>query len=217
LPVFFEQAIADLRAAGAILVEIEFEPPREMYRDEFEVLLYELRRDMNSYLSSLPGENLPSSLEAIVAFNKANANEELRWFDQDLFELALTKTDEQAYRAARQNSRRLAREEGIDRLLREYDVRFLLAPTTGPAWASDLVNGDNYPGGIGAGSLAAIAGYPHLTVPMGQVESLPVGLSIIGSAWDDHAVLKAGAAYERARTATTFPPGLRPWMSKSDE
>ena len=207
----FEQALADLRSAGAIPVEITFEPQSEMYRDEFEVLLYELRTGMDEYLSSLPGEGLPGSLADLVAFNKAQAASEMRWFGQELFELALTKTDEAAYRAARENSRRLAGEEGIDRLLREHDVQFLIAPTTGPAWASDLVNGDNFSGGIGAGSLAAIAGHPHLTVPMGHVEGLPVGLSMIGARWADHAVLTAGAAYERARTSPLLAPTYERW------
>ncbi|OBX20446.1 amidase [Erythrobacter sp. QSSC1-22B] len=208
----FEQALADLRRAGAVPVEIALDPQSEMYRDEFEVLLYELRTGMDAYLSSLPGTGLPGSLADLVAFNEAQAAVEMRWFGQDLFELALTKTDEAAYRAALENSRRLAGEEGIDRLLREHDVAFLIAPTTGPAWASDLVNGDNFSGGIGMGSLAAIGGHPHLTVPMGQMEGLPVGVSVIGPRWADHAVLKAGAAYERARTAPLAVPTFERWL-----
>ena len=135
----------------------------------------------------------------------------MRWFGQEFFEQALKTTDAAAYRKARANSLRLAGEEGIDKLLAKHDVAFLIAPTTGPAWTTDLVNGDNYSGGIGAGSLAAIAGYPHLTVPMGAVEGLPVGLSFIGAKWQDHALLKAGAAYERARTAMLPEPGFKPW------
>jgi len=107
--------------------------------------------------------------------------------------------------------RRLTRAEGIDKLLGDDDVTFLVAPTAGPAWTTDLVNGDNFGGGIGAGYLAAIAGYPHLTVPMGAIEGLPVGLSIMGGQWQDHAVLKAGAAYEKARTAKLPAPTFRPW------
>lgn len=210
----FEQALADLRRAGAIPVEIAFDAAPEMYRDEFEVLLYELRTGMDEYLSGLPGEDLPGSLADLVDFNKAQAASELRWFGQELFELALTKTDEATYRAALENSRRLAGAEGIDRLLRERSVEFLIAPTTGPAWASDLIVGDNFSGGIGAGSMAAIAGYPHLTVPMGQTEGLPIGLSFIGARWADHAVLKAGAAYERVRSAPTPAPTLERWSAE---
>src|SRR6185369_9412140 len=111
-----------------------------------------------------------------------------------------------AYEKARTNSLQLAGLEGIDHLLAENRVAFLIAPTTGPAWLTDLVLGDHYEGSIGAGSLAAIAGYPHLSVPMGAIEGLPVGLSIIGSKWDDAAVLRAGAAYERARSVPLAVP-----------
>ena len=86
-----------------------------------------------------------------------------------------------------------------------------VAPTTGPAWTTDLVNGDNYDGSVGAGSMAAIAGYPHLTVPMGAVHGLPVGLSLIGARWADAAILNAGAAYEKARTAELPAPSFERW------
>ena len=99
----------------------------------------------------------------------------------------------------------------LDALLAEHKVQFLVAPTRGPAWASDLVNGDNFNGSIGFGSPAAIAGYPHLTVPMGHIEGLPVGISFFGAKWDDHAVLKAGRGYERARTAELPEPSFEPW------
>ena len=207
----FETALDDLRRAGADLVEIAFEPSDEMGRDEFATLLYELRSDMNAYLATLPGKDMPRSLADLIAFNKANAAEEMRWFDQGLFEMAVERTDEQAYRAARKNALHLAADRGIDRLLEENQVALLVVPTRGPAWTSDLVNGDNFDGSIGAGSLAAIAGYPHLTVPMGSVERLPVGISFMGPKWSDHLVLKAGAAYESARTATIPEPSLQPW------
>ena len=89
----------------------------------------------------------------------------------------------------------------------------LVAPTVGPAWTTDLVNGDHYNGSIGAGSLAAIAGYPHLTVPMGAVEGLPVGLSFIAGKWADSRVLRAGAAYERARSADLPEPSFERWSA----
>ena len=101
--------------------------------------------------------------------------------------------------------------ETIDKLLAEHDVEFLVSPTRGPAWMSDLVLGDHFNGSIGFGSPAAIAGYPHLTVPMGAVERLPVGISFIGPKWADHNVLKVGAAYERARTAELPEPSFKRW------
>jgi amidase len=207
----FEQALDDMRRAGAELVEIEYDPQGEMFGAELTVLLYELRTDMDAYLASRPGTDGPRNLADLVAFNKANADTEMRWFGQSLFERALETTDEADYEKARATSLRLAGEEGIDRLLRENDVSLLVAPTRGPAWVSDLVNGDNFNGSIGAGSLAAIAGYPHLTVPMGAVERLPVGISFMGAKWQDHDVLKAGAAFERARTAEIPKPDFQRW------
>src|SRR5690606_38072675 len=196
----FEHALAELRRAGAELVEIDFEPDPQMGADEFTVLKYELREGLAAYLASSPADVPVRSLEDVIAFNEAHAAEEMRWFGQDIFEAAAATTDRAAYEAARANSLRLAGAEGIDRLLADHGVGLLVAPTVGPAWTTDLVNGDHYDGSIGAGSLAAIAGYPHLSVPMGAVHGLPVGLSLMGAKWADAAVLRAGAAYEHART-----------------
>ena len=207
----FDAALEDLKRAGAELVEIDYEMPGRMGEAEFTVLLYELRRDLRAYLSGSPAEIPVRSLADVIAFNRAHAGAEMRWFGQELVEAAESTTDEEAYRQARADSLRLAGTEGIDRLLAENAVALLVAPTVGPAWSTDLVNGDHYNGSIGAGSLAAITGYPHLTVPMGAVETLPVGLSFIGPGWSDSAVLGAGAAYERARTAALAEPSLARW------
>lgn len=216
----FDTALADLEAAGATLVDIEFEPNEEMSRDSFQVLLFELRGGRGQSLGSIPPiggreKMTPRSLADLIAFNERHERAEMRWFGQGIFELAETTTDRKAYEAARENAVHLAGEQTIDRLLAEYDVQFLVAPTRGPAWVSDLVNGDNFNGSIGFGSPAAIAGYPHLTVPMGAVEELPVGLSIIGGKWQDWEVLKAGAAYERARSASIPTPDFTRWMPKA--
>lgn len=206
----FEQALADLKAAGAVLVEIDYEPDPAMFRDEGLVLYYELKQDLGTYLRGLPGNPPVRSLADVIAFNRAHAAEELRWFGQETFEKADKLDDAEAYRKARENSLRLAGTEGIDKLLAQYKVSLLIAPTGPPAWPIDLIAGDHYLD-IGAGSLPAIAGYPHLTVPMGAVEGLPVGLSFIGTAWQDKAVLEAGAAYERARTAPLHAPTFKRW------
>lgn len=206
----FDQAVADLKAAGAEIVEIDVQPDPSMGRDEGYVLRYELRRDMNAYLKTLPSAGMPRSLTELIEFNRANADKELRWFGQDTFIAADKLTDAEAYARARANSLKLAGELGIDKLLADHKVSLLIAPTGGPAWSTDLVTGDRFLG-IGAGSLAAIAGYPHLTVPMGAVEGLPVGLSLMGAKWQDHAVLQAGAAYERARTAILPRPSFKRW------
>jgi amidase len=219
LSAVFDTALADLVRAGAVLVDIKFDPNEQMYGDSFTVLMFELREGMDTYLASIPafaGEKTPRSLADLIAFNTAEADKEMRWFGQELFELAAETTDRAAYETARANALRIAGPETLDKLLADNNVQFLVVPTRGPAWVSDLVNGDNYNGSIGFGSPSAIAGYPHLTVPMGAVEGLPVGLSILGAKWDDHAVLKAGAAYEKARTAKLPAPTFRPWRAAGE-
>lgn len=212
----FDKALADLEAAGAVLVDVEYDWPEGFWQRSLTVLLYELQRDMNAYLGTLPDPALPDTLGDLVAFNKANAGAEMRWFGQSLFEQSLEATDETAYRAALEANLKATRQDGIDRLLAENTVAFLVAPTAEPAWSIDLVNGDHQGNGVGAGSLPAIAGYPHVTVPMGAVEGLPVGLSIFAGQWQDHAVLKAGAAYERARTAVLPAPTFTPWLKTGE-
>jgi amidase len=206
----FDAAVADLERAGATVVEVDYEMPKAMGDNELPVLLYELRTGLGAYLKGSPAPIPVRSLADVIAFDKAHADEEMRWFGQDLFEKAetVTRADYDKVHAA---NLRLAGPEGIDRLLAANKVSLLIAPTVGPAWTTDLVNGDHYNGSIGATSLPAIAGYPHLTVPMGAVEGLPVGLSFIGAKWADHALLLAGAAYERARTAKLPVPTLKPW------
>lgn len=210
----FDKALADLKAAGATLVDITFDESPEMGRDEYTVLLYELRTDLAAYLQSLPAtsfKNTPPirTLADAIAFNKAHP-EELKWFGQDSFEEAEAMTDVAVYRKARENSLRLAGRDGIDKLLADNRVTFLIAPTAPPAWPIDLVTGDHSIN-VGAGNLAAIAGYPHLTVPMGAVEGLPMGLSFMGAQWDDKRVLEAGAVYERARTVPVPRPSFKRW------
>jgi|GEM_PF-8428 len=207
----YQQAVADLEAAGAVLVDVTYQGDPTMGRDEYTVLLYEFREGINAYLAGSPADIPVRSLDDLIAFNNANAETEMRWFGQDIFELAAQTTDQEAYEAARANSFNLAGPEGIDAMLAEHEVAFLIAPTRGPAWTTDLVNGDNFRGGIGIGSLAAIAGYPHLTVPMGHIEGLPVGLSFIGANGRDHAILQAGAAYERSRSHDLAQPRFAPW------
>jgi len=207
----FDAAVADLKRAGAIVVPVEYEMPKALGDNELPVLLYELRIGLGAYLKGSPANIPVRSLADVIAFDKAHARDEMRWFGQELFEQAEKVTKAQ-YDKAHAANLRLAGPEGIDKLLAANKVSLLIAPTVGPAWTTDLLNGDHYNGSIGATSLAAIAGYPHLTVPMGQVEGMPVGLSFIGAKWSDHALLLAGAAYERARTAVLAKPTFKPWM-----
>lgn len=205
----FTRALETLRAAGATLVEIKAPPPETRDLDEAEhvVLSTELKADLASYLASTDPAKVPSrTLADLIAFNKAHAAEELALFEQEFFEEA-DKTKGLAdpeYVKTAAEAKRGAGPGGIDRMLAEAKVTALVAPTLGPAWLIDPVLKDNFVGG-GAGGLAAVAGYPHLTVPMGLVGGLPVGLSFVGTAWDDARLLGYGYAFEQAAQARRAP------------
>jgi amidase len=207
----FEAALQVLRAQGATLVEIkEFKGRGEIGQNEHKVLLTELKADLNAYLATTPASVRTRTLADIIAFNAAHADTELALFGQETFEeaQAMKGLDDPDYRKARETSLRLAGAEGIDKLLRDNNVIALIGPTMPPSWPIDAVNGDQISGG-GGGSLAAVAGYPHLTVPMGQVKGLPVGLSFIGPKWSDQLILSLGYAYEQASLKRVEPRFLR--------
>lgn len=209
----FEEALATLKAEGATLIEIDkFDSRSEIGRNEFPVLLTELKAGMNAYLATTPPSVATRTLGDLIAFNKQHADKEMALFGQDIFEQAeATKgLEDPAYKKSREVSLRLAGTEGIDKLLKDNDVIALVGPTMPPAWLIDSVNGDQISGG-GAGSLAAVAGYPHLTVPMGHVKGLPVGLSFIGPKWSDALILSLGYDYEQAsqkRIEPRFLPSI---------
>lgn len=204
-----DQAVAVLRTQGATIVDIADSgiDNDAIGEAEFAVLLTEFKADLNTYIAGLPYRtpHTPGTLAELIAFNRAEPRE-MQWFGQETFERAeaTTGTDAEAYRSALATAQRLAGAEGIDRLRRDNHVDLLLGVTNGPAWAIDLVNGDNY-GGPGSATLPAVAGYPHLTVPMGAIHGLPIGLSFIGTRWDDARVLNAGYAYEQASHAMVSP------------
>lgn len=202
----FEEALRTLQRQGATLVEIKEHDRSGVSQNEFKVLLTELKADMNAYLATTPRSVTTRTLADLIAFNKANAATEMPLFGQETFEEAeATKgLDDPAYKAARATSLRRAGAEGIDKLLKDNDVIALVGPTMPPAWPIDAVNGDQIAGG-GAGNLAAVAGYPHLTVPMGHVKGLPVGLSFIGPKWSDALILSLGYAYEQASMKRVEP------------
>jgi amidase len=207
----FEEALAVLKAQGATLVEIKEFDEGTMGENEFAVLMSELKADMNAYLATTPASVKTRTLADLIAFNTAHAGEEMPLFGQELFEQAEgTKgLDDPAYIKARETSLRIAGEQGIDRMLKEHDLIALVGPTMPAAWPIDAVHGDQISGG-GAGSLAAVAGYPHLTVPMGAVKGLPVGLSFIGPKWADALILSLGYDYEQASMKRVEP---RYWPS----
>jgi amidase len=202
----YDAALAVLRAGGAVLVEVT--PPElpGLGEAELTVLKTELKADLNAYLATTPAAVATRTLDQVIAFNRAHAAEEMPFFAQELFEEA-AKTrglDDPAYRAARRTSLRLAGAQGIDAMLKTAGAQLLVEPSYGAAWLSDPVHGDQY-GGPSASELPAVAGYPHLTVPMGLVQGLPVGLSFIATRGADAAVLGAGYAYEQRAQARTAP------------
>ena len=203
----FEQALAVLKAQGATLVDItEFKDRDKMGAAETLVLHTELKADLNAYLATTPATVKTRTLADLIAFNTAHADRELCLFGQATFvEAEAAKgLDDPAYLAARATSLRIAGHDGIDAMLAANHLDALVSPTMPPAWKIDAANGDQI-GGAGAGSLAAVAGYPHLTVPMGAVMGLPVGLSIIGPAWSEARLLGYGYAYEQAAKAKVTP------------
>ena len=204
----FEAALATLRARGAVLVDVPAFPNRdEIGGNELVVLLVELKAGLNSYLATTDPETVKTrTLADVIAFNTANADREMALFGQDFFERseAGKGLDDPAYRKAKADAARLAGPQGIDAVLAKYGLTALVGPTLGPAWLIDPVLKDRYVGG-GAGNAAAVAGYPHLTVPMGQVMGLPVGLSFVGPAWSDGLLLGYGYAFEQAAGARKPP------------
>lgn len=196
----FETALALLRQQGAVLVDIKKFDDKAIGKNENAVLMTELKADMAKYLKSSPAPIEARTLADLVAFDEAHGKQEMALFGQETF-LRAQKTkglDDPAYRKARDISFRAAGPNGIDRLLKHNRVVALVGPTMPPAWMIDAANGDQVSGG-GAGSLAAVSGYPHLTVPMGLVKGLPVGLSFIGPKWSEQLLLNLGYAYEQAR------------------
>lgn len=196
----FDAALAKLRERGAILVDIKEFDDKDIGDNEFEVLLTEFKAGLNDYLRTSPAPIPVRSLADVIAFNVRHQAQEMPLFGQEIFLAAQEKKklDNPAYIKARRTSFRAAGPNGIDRLLKAHRLVALVGPTMPPAWKIDAANGDQHPG-AGAGSLAAVAGYPHLTVPMGMVKGLPVGLSFLGPKWSDALLLSLGYAYEQAR------------------
>jgi len=200
----FNGRIEQLKAAGAIVVDgLEFPNGRNWGGDEYTVLLYEFAHGMRDYFEQSPHPEF-SSLEDLIAANKANAGITMTWFGQELFDMSVSRqADKEAYEKAKADAKRKAGAEGIDAVLNEHQLDLLIAPTVSPAWKIDLINGDHFTGS--ASGAAAVAGYPHITVPMGFVQHMPVGLSFFGTARSEAVLIEAAHAFEQMAQARRAP------------
>jgi amidase len=203
-----EEALKVLTAKGAILIDVELPNAGKYGASENEVLTYELKAGLNAYLADcVPGAPI-RTLKDLIEFNEKNATRELKYFGQEHFIRAEGKggLDSKEYLDALANGRKLSREEGIDKIMVEQKLDALVAPSNGPTWITDFIKGDNSGGGFS--QAAAVAGYPHITVPAGYVAGLPIGISFVAGAWAEGTLIKLAFAYEQAtrhRRAPTFP------------
>ncbi|MBY9067924.1 amidase [Hyphomonas sp. WL0036] len=207
----FDKALREMRQLGATLVEIEENDiPGEFWPASLRVLEYEFKDSLNAYLADAAPGVETRSLSDVIAFNLLNGEEELPLFGQDLFEEsdALGPLTDEAYVEALRLVQTTARENGIDRMLAEFDVDVLVSPSGPVSPRVDPVNGDVWPDWAGAGFLAAVAGYPHLTVPMGEVHGIPIGVSFMGARGADAHILAYGYAYEQATLLRPSPAYL---------
>jgi amidase len=206
-----ETAIADMKKQGAVIVDPANIPTLGSFdATEFDVLLFEFKDGLNKYLAWLGPASPVHSLKEIIAFNSAHADQELKYFGQEIMEMAEAKgpLTSPEYQRSLATNQRQSRQLGIDAVMATFKLDALVAPTFGPAWLTDLVAGDAWPVGASSPStVAAVAGYPHITVPMGFVRGLPVGISFFGRAWSEPVLIRLAYAYEQA-TKHRRPPAF---------
>jgi amidase len=206
-----EEAIETMKTNGAEIVDnLKYDFDKELADCEWIVLLYEFKQSLNAYLVENSCEI--TSLEELIDYNKLNAAQEMPWFGQEVFEMAQAKgsTSEEEYKNALLRMKELSQDLGIDKLIEENKLDALIAPTNGPAWPIDPINGDHFKGG--SSMLAATAGYPSITVPAGFIRDLPIGLSFIGKAWTEPKLIELAYSFEQntlQRKIPQFIPTLK--------
>jgi amidase len=205
-------AIDGMKAQGAVIVDPANIATAGKFDDsKFEVLLYEFKADLNSYLAGL-GPNAPvRTLQDIIDFNERHREQEMPWFGQDILLMSQKKgpLSEKKYRDALAKDVRMSRSQGIDATMAKYKLDAIIAPTGSPPWATDLINGDHFSGA--SSTPAAVAGYPNINVPAGYSHNLPVGISFFGRAYSEATLIKLAYAYEQGskhRRAPQFIPTL---------
>lgn len=213
-----ERAVDDLAAAGAEVVDnLEFPEAAEDFEDAaYDLLLMEFKHDLNTYLAGISEPAGERTLQSLIEFNRQHVEQEMKWFRQEIFvkaqEADTLESDHYRETLARvQDFSRAA----IDNLLEEHQLDLLVAPTDAPAWSIDLIDGDHFLGG--SSSMPARAGYPHITVPMGFVHGLPVGLSFFSTAWSEPVLIEAAYGYEQATGRARPPQGFGDWRPAVSE
>ncbi|RXJ74400.1 amidase [Veronia nyctiphanis] len=207
----FEKALKNLEAQGAVLVRGIAMPQEEaLGQAEFEVLLHEFKHDLNAYLATTPDAVKVKTIDQLVEFNKSNPST-IELFKQELIEMSASKGDlkEKAYVDAQATIEQYGKVEGLDKIAADLNLDAFVAPTSTPSWLIDHVNGDKFE--AASSSPSAIAGYPSITVPMGDVDGLPVGISFFGLAYSEKGLIDIAYAYEqnnKARTQPMFKPTL---------
>jgi amidase len=202
--------LAEMKKMGAVLVDPADIPTSGKFDDsEFEVLLYEFKADLNAYLAGLGPQAPVHSLKEVIEFNEKNRDREMPYFGQDIMIKAEAKgpLTSKAYIAALRKNHLLTRTQGIDFVMKKHQLDAMVAPTGGPPWPTDWINGDHFSGGYSSAS--AVAGYPHITVPAGYVFGLPVGISFFGGAKSEPKLIKIAYAFEQA-TKVRRPPKFLP-------
>jgi amidase len=206
-----EEAIGVLESLGAEVIDpVQLGAPERMYEAEYEVLLYEFKADLDDYLLKHGAPNGMRTLEDIIAFDASHRTDVMPYFGQEVFLAAQEKgpLSDAEYKQAAADSKPVA-QQVIDQALEENQLDAIIAPTNGPAWVTDLVNGDHF--SVSSSTLPAVSGYPSVTVPMGNVYGLPVGLSFFGTAYSEPVLLRIAYSFEQS-TGSRKPPGFLPTL-----
>ena len=207
-----EQSFAAMKEAGAILIDsVELGEMHYLGNSEYELLLYEFKDGLNAYLAGLGADFPYKTIEDLIQFNKENNDKEMPYFQQEIFELANAKGDlsDEAYQEALAKCLQISRADGIDKAIAEYNLDAIVAPTGDPAWKIDRINGDNYR--ISSSSMPAMSGYPNITVPAGNVQGLPIGISFFAGAYKEAELISIAYSFEQ-KTKARIVPKLMPTL-----